>query len=156
MTSPQWMITLSLALEIPFDSNEQSIWSKLFVNFSKFGDIFITTLLTIDIVRLPFIDYSLIKYYNNYDLNTKSKYETIFKTLQVAFQIHMKQRITSEVLDLEETDNEQLKINLDKLHDKIKEITLKQPQDKNLQNIISFIDSLKIEIKELEEKETEE
>ena len=30
MSNPQWMKTLSLALETPFDSNEETIWSKLF------------------------------------------------------------------------------------------------------------------------------
>lgn len=156
MTNPQWMATLSLALEIPFDSSEEKIWSNLFEKFSKFGDIFITTLSTIDIVRLPFIDYSFIKFYNNYDTNTKSRKETIFKSLQGAFQTYMRQRIISEILDLEEIDNEQLKKNLDRLYDKIKEMNLKQKQNNYLQNIASFIENLKLEIKELEENGAEE
>ena len=156
MTNSQWMVTFSLALEIPFDSDEERIWSKLIEKFSKFGDIFISTLYTIDIVRLPFIDYSLIKFYNNYDTNTKSKQENIFKSLQGAFQTYMRQRIISEILDLEERDNEQLKLNLNRLNDKIKEMSLKQNQDNYLQNITNFIDNLRLEIKELEENGVEE
>lgn len=151
MTKPQWMTTLSLALEIPFDSNEEKLWSKLFEEFTKFGDIFITTLSTIDIVRLPFIDYSLVKFYNNYDTNTKSKQENVFKSLQGAFQIYMRQRAMSEILDLQETDVKQFKMNLNKLHDKINELSLKHPKDENMKNIVIFIDNLNQEIKDLEE-----
>ena len=79
MSTPQWVATLSLALEIPFDSTEDSLWSTLLAKHVKFTEIFITTLTTIDIVRLPFIDYSFIKWFV---LDSNSNKETIFMAIQ--------------------------------------------------------------------------
>ena len=69
----QWVSILNLALELPFDSKEDDIWEKLLNNQSKFGEIFISTLSTIDIVRLPFIDYSFIKYFWKSDIKENSQ-----------------------------------------------------------------------------------
>ena len=152
MTNPQWMSTLSLALEIPFDSSEASIWTKVFEKYSKFSDIFITTLITIDIIRLPFINYSFIKFYYHLETENRTKYEKVFLLLLNEFNIHIKQRINSEFLDLEKTDKKQFKENLNKLQEKITELRHKYQKEEKLVNISSSLNEINQIIKELEEK----
>ena len=152
MTNPQWMSTLSLALEIPFDSNEVSIWTKVFEKYSKFSDIFVTTLTTIDIIRLPFINYSFIKFYYHLETANRTKYEKVFLLLLNEFNIHMKQRINSEFLDLEQTDKKQFKTNLTKLQEKITELQHIYQKEEKLVTISSSLNEIKQIIKELEEK----
>lgn len=145
------MSTLSLALEIPFDSKEEKIWSKLFEKYAKFGDIVITALTTIDIVRLPFINYSLIKYFSNLEELKKKNQQNIFNSLQSEFQTHIKQRISHELLDLQQTDQEQFNANLSKLLTKVSELQIMYPQEEYLVYISKFLNKVKEEIKELEE-----
>lgn len=156
MNNPQWMTTLSLAFEIPFESNEESIWSKLFDEFTKFGNVFISSLLTIDIVRLPFIDYSMIKFYFSKNSQYQNKLEPVYLTVQNEFQIHLKQRVLTEILDLGEEDNIKFKKNLDKLQEKISDLNVKYSENNKLPKVSEFLTNLKKELKELEEKPSEE
>ncbi len=148
MSTPQWVTTLSLALEIPFDSTENTLWSTLQAKHVKFTDIFITTLTTIDIVRLPFIDFSFIKWFTH---NSKSTQETVFMTIQANFQVHLRKRIQQELLALQESDKEQFLSNLSKLKQKTTDLVSKNPEIASLKTIESFLHDLEVEIKELEE-----
>ena len=150
MNTPQWVTTLNLALEIPFDSKEEDIWSNLISKHSKFADIFITTLQTIDIVRLPFIDYSFIKWISNHQNKNQ---ETIFSSIQQEFQAHLRKRVLLELLSLEKSDQVAFLKNLSKLHEKANNLTNKNTNIHVLQRITKFLDELILEIKELEEKE---
>ena len=150
MNTPQWVTTISLALEIPFDSKEEDIWSNLISKHSKFADIFITTLQTIDIVRLPFIDYSFIKWFSNYQ--NKSQ-EAIFSSIQQEFQAHLRKRVLQELLSLEESDQVAFLKNLSKLYEKVNNLSNKNTNIHDLQRITEFLDELNLEIKELEENE---
>ena len=156
MSNPQWMKTLSLALETPFDSNEETIWSKLFDKYNKFGEVFISSLSTIDIVRLPFIEYSIIKYYFNKDSHYQNMLEKVYLAIQNEFQIHMRQRAIAEILDLQKEDNTKFKDNLDKLKEKISDLSLKYTENNKLPKISEFLANLKQEIKELEENASKE
>ena len=149
------MKTFSLALEIQFESNEETIWSKLFTNYTKFGEVFISSLFTIDIVRLPFIDYSIIKYYLNKDSQYQKNLEKVYLAIQNEFQFHIRQRALDEILDLQHEDNTKFKDNLEKLQEKISDLSRKYPENSKLAKIIEFLAKLKQEIKELEEKSEE-
>ena len=151
----QWISTLNLALELPFDANEDAIWSKLLAEQTKFGDVFISTLSTIDIVRMPFIDYSFVKWIyksNNY-LNEISKKK--FQIIQNEFQSNLRKRIQAELLGLTEIDRAQFKDNLTKLNDKINHLTEQFQNDAILNGILHSLDAINLEIKELEEGKDE-
>ena len=157
MSTPQWVTTLSLALEIPFDSTEKNLWSNLLSKHVKFIDIFITTLTTIDIVRLPFIDYSFIKWFTQQSDKNK---ESIFTTIQMNFQIHLRKRVLQELLSLQKIfDGDEAwqslkspKGNLSKLNKKVSELSNKNRELNSLKTIVTFLQELDVEIKELEEK----
>ena len=153
MSTPQWASTLSLALEIPFDSTEETLWSNLFTKQTKFTEIFITTLTTIDIVRLPFIDYSFIKWFTH---QAKNNEESIFLTIQSHFQAHLRKRVMQELLSLQVSDKEQFLTNLSKLNQKIDDLSQKKQELTSLKTIASFLQNLDLEIKELEEEENTE
>ena len=150
------MTTLSLAFELPFESNEDKIWSKLFDKYAKFGEVFISSLFTIDIVRLPFIDYSMIKFYFNKDSQYQDKLGQVYFAIQNEFQIHMRQRVVAEILDLQQEDNTKFKENLDKLQEKVSDLSLKYSKITKLSNVSEFLTDLKQEIKELEENSSKE
>lgn len=149
MSTPQWVPTLSLALEIPFDSSEDSLWSALFTKHQRFTEIFITTLTTIDIVRLPFIDYSFIKWFTHQNDPTK---EPIFMNIQAHFQAQIRRRVNQELLSLQESDKDRFLENLTKLGQKVNNLKTKHQSLNSLTTIASFLLDLDKEIKELEEK----
>lgn len=147
---PQWISILNLALELPFNSNEEAIWSKLLAEHSKFGDVFISTLLTIDLVRIPFIDYSFVRYFCKKNLSERNNQEKIFLLIQNEIQIFLNQRILAELLALLESDREELKKNLLKLKDKVSQLADLESNKTLLKGILKFLENLREEIKELE------
>ena len=70
----QWIKTLILALEIPFDSEEGKIWSKIVSNHPKYTDLFLTSLSTVDIIKFPYIGFSLQKWFINETKNEENLY----------------------------------------------------------------------------------
>jgi hypothetical protein len=149
--SVQWIATLSLALEIPFDSKEEDLWSKLLEKHKKFADIVIAALLTIDIVRLPFINYSFIKWFVNSNKTKIPNQETIFSLIQLDFQNHLRQRVNMEYSSLKEEDKQRFVENINKFIDKLQNLSSKNRQIKFLNSILEFSTEMKMRIKELDE-----
>ena len=151
MSLPQWMTTLSLALEIPFDSKEGKIWTKLVQKYEKFNEAFIATLSTIDIVRLPFINYSFIKWFVYQTEDIQKQQTIIFTTIQYEIQAHIRKRVFNEFLNLQQIEADQFKENLDKLQTKVADIEIMHKENQSIANISKFLTALHEEIKELEE-----
>ena len=82
--------------------------------------------------------------------------EKVYLAIQNEFQIHMRQRAIAEILDLQKEDNTKFKDNLDKLKEKISDLSLKYTENNKLPKISEFLANLKQEIKELEENASKE
>lgn len=147
-----WKKTFALALELPFDADEITIWTKIVKRHPKYTEFFITASTTIDIIKLPYIGYSLSKWFKN---NLESLTDELIKNFSVVLLEYVKEfrrRVIREYASSTSEDKAIFSENYLKYKEKIKAMEIEHD---SIRQSYEFFVKLDKEMEEIDLKEEE-
>ena len=148
----QWTKTLALAIELPFNADENQIWEKLVNRHPKYTEFFITATTTIDINKIPYIGYSMLRWFDNQE-NIEKKLRQNFETVHIEFIHEFRRRMIAEISSF----NPEALSNFTEKYEKYKNKlhSMNDPHDV-FKKFIDFFNDVDIELEEINKDEKDE